>query len=100
VDDALIVRRFERFGDLFGNREGFINRNRAFRNAIRQGGPLDQLEDERQNASVLLYSVDMTDIGMTQRGQHLRFALESCQALRIRGECLGEDLDRYFAVEL
>ena len=37
---------------------------------------------------------------MVQRGEGLRFALESSEALRIVRECLGQDLDRNVAIQL
>ena len=37
---------------------------------------------------------------MIERGQHLRFAAETRHAVGIFGEEVGDDLDRYVAVEL
>ena len=50
VDNALIVGRFEGLGDLLGNRESFIERDRAFGDPLSQRRPLDQLQDQRPYA--------------------------------------------------
>jgi hypothetical protein len=39
VDDPLLVRRFERFGDLLRDRQGFVGRDGSLRDAIRQRRP-------------------------------------------------------------
>ena len=50
MDDALLVRRFERFGDLSGDRQRLVDRHRPLRNAVRQGRALDELHHERLHA--------------------------------------------------
>ena len=47
MDDALLVRRFERLGDLPRDRQRLVERNRALRDAIGERRPLDQFQDER-----------------------------------------------------
>ena len=47
MDDALVVSDFERFGNLAGDRQRFVDRNRARREAIGQRGAVDELHDER-----------------------------------------------------
>ena len=44
-------------------------------------------------------SVQVRDVGMVQRCEHLRFALESRDAIRITDERGGEDLNRDVAIE-
>ena len=39
MDDAGFMRRFKGFGNLLGDREGFVERNRPLLDAIRQVGP-------------------------------------------------------------
>ena len=51
VDDALLVRRFERLGDLFRDRQRFIEWNWPLRDPIGERRPLDQLQDERTPSS-------------------------------------------------
>ena len=47
MDDALIVRGFERLGNLPGDRQRLVERDRALRDALRQIVAFDQLHHER-----------------------------------------------------
>ena len=47
MDDALLVRRFERLGDLLRDRQRFVERDRAARDALREIVALDQFHHER-----------------------------------------------------
>ena len=47
MDDALLVRGFEGFGDLLRDRKRLIDRNRPLRDAVGQRRPLDQLHHQR-----------------------------------------------------
>ena len=94
MDDPLLVRGFERLGDLPGDRKSLFERKRAARDALRQRRPLDQLEYEGLHALGLLQTVDPTDVGVVERRQRLGLALESRQASGIRGERRGQHLDR------
>ena len=42
----------------------------------------------------------MPDVRVIQRREHLRFAPETRQPIGVRGEQLGEDLDRDVAIQL
>ena len=48
VNDALLVRRFERLRDLLARCDRLVRRNGAARNPIGDGLALDELEDQRQ----------------------------------------------------
>jgi len=100
MNDALLVRGFECVGDLLGDREGFVEWNRATRNTLRQVVALDQFHHERGDALALFESVDGGDIRMIQRGEDPGFASESRQSLRIARERLRQDLDRHITIEL
>ena len=47
----------------------------------------------------LFEPVDGSDVRMIQRGERLRFARESRQALPVMRERLGQDLDRHVAIQ-
>jgi hypothetical protein len=85
MDDALLVRGFERFGDLLRDRECVIERDRAAADALRQVLALDQLHHER----VVFDAVDCRDVRMIERRQHLRFAREAREAIGVEREGLG-----------
>ena len=46
MDDALLVRRFERLGDLLRDGQRLIDGNRPLRDAVGQRRSLDQLHDQ------------------------------------------------------
>ena len=94
MDDAALVRFFERLRDLFRDRDPLIHRDRTaaqtffeifafdqFHCQVVAGGPVGQRR--------VFEAVDLRDVRMVQRGQQLRFALEARHALRIGSECRG-----------
>ena len=93
MDDPLLVRRFERLRDLLRDRQRLVEWNRAARDALGERRPLDQFHHERR-AHRLLFSeaVDGRDVGMIQRGEDLRFALEPREALGVSRKRSGSTL--------
>ncbi len=89
VDDALLVRGFEGFGDLFGDGERLIDRNRTLRDAVGERRPLDQFHDEGMDTAGLLEAVDGGDVGVVQGREGLGFPLEPGDTLGVRGQRLG-----------
>ena len=89
MDDALLVRRFERLGDLPRNRHRLVQRQRPAGDPIGQRLALDQFEDQRMRLAAVLEPVNRADVRMVERGQHLRFALEAGQAFGIGREGSG-----------
>jgi hypothetical protein len=92
MDDPLLVRRFERLGDLRRDRQRFGERDRPFRNAVGQRRPLDELHHQREGSVRLLQAVDMRDVRMVQGGEDFGFALESGQSLGISPHRLRQHL--------
>ncbi len=86
MNDAALVGCFEGLRDLLGDGEGFVDWDRSLLDAIRQRRPLDEFEDQRLNALGFLQPLDTPNVRMVQRGQHLRFALESRQAVGVGSE--------------
>ena len=99
MDHARVVRRLHAGGDLDEDVEGFVERERPARDAIGEGLSFDQLEGEVAAAAGFLEAVDRGDVRMVQRGQHPRLTLESLQAIRVRGNILGQSLERDGAAE-
>jgi len=94
------VRGLERFGDLPGDGDRFVEGDRAARDAPGEILAFDELHDERRRASALFEPVDGGNVRVIQRGQRLRFARQARQAVRIVGEDVGQDLDRDIAIQL
>ena len=86
MDDPLLVRRVESLGDLPGDRQGLIDRDRASCNALREILTLDEFHHEGGHARRFLESVDRRDVGMIQRGEGLRLPFEPRETLGVPGE--------------
>ena len=86
MDDALLVRGFERLGNLLRDRQRLVDRNRSLRDAVGERRPSTSSMTSAGHAVGLFEAVDGRDVRMVQRGEDLRFALEPCEALRVGGE--------------
>ena len=98
MNDPLLVRRFERLGDLPRDRQRLVERNRAARDPLRQVLALDELHDERGDALGFFESIDRRDVRMIQRGEDFGFALEPREPIVIRRDRGRENLDRDLSV--
>ena len=94
MNHALLVRRFERLGNLLRDRQCLVNRNRALRNSVGERWPFDQLHYEPGHTIAFLQAVDDRDVGMIQRREDFGFALEPHQPLCVCRNGLRQDLDR------
>ena len=99
VNHPSLVRRFERRGDLFCDRHRLVERQGAICEPIRQCRAFDQFHHDRADAIRLFEAVDGGDVRMIQRGERLRFPLETHQAIGSGGEEFGQDLQRNIATE-
>ncbi len=100
MDDAALVRRFERVGHLPGDGERLGNRERAGLEAIRERVAFDELHHEEMTPGGFLHSVERGDVRVIERGECLGFALETGDAIFVAGGRVGQHLDRDFAAEL
>ncbi len=100
VDDPLLVRLLHRLGDLPGDGERLVERERPSLQPLGEVLARHELHHEGAHAVRLLEAVDRGDVGVLQLGQELRLALEAREALRVPGEVLRQDLDRDLALEL
>ena len=100
MDDASLVRRFERLRDLLRDGQRLIERNRSLRNAVGQCRPFDQLQHERPHAVRVFKPVDRGDIGVIEGGEQVRLAIEAGQAFRIAREDPRQDLDGDLSAQL
>ncbi len=103
MDDALLVRRFERFGDLSCDPQRFVNGNRSSSDPFGEVLPLDDLHHQRQRGDAacrrLLEPVDLGDARMIEGRQHFGFALESGQPVAIAGHLRRQHLQRDVALQ-
>ena len=99
MDDALLVRRFERIGDLPRDRQRFVERDGAARDALRQILAFDELHHERARAARSFQPVNRGDVGMIERGEQFGFALEPGEAIGVRGHSGRQHLDGHRALQ-
>ncbi len=100
MDDPLLVGGVERVGNLPRDGQRVAHGQRPFREAIGERHAVDELEHQRGHAIHVLETVDRADVGVIERRQYARFALEACEPLRVGGEDAREDLDRNVASQL
>ena len=99
VDDALVVRGLQRLGDLERKRQRFGDGQRASEQTVGERLALHQLQHQHARVLPRLHAVDGGDVGVVQRGENLRLALQPGQPLRVLGEIAGQCLDGDVAVE-
>ena len=100
MDDALLVRGFQRFGDLQRDAQRLLDRQRPTLQPLGQRLPLDQLHDQEVLAVRFLHPVKRGDVLVGDRGEHLGFAFEPRDAIRVGSQRLEDDLDGDAATEL
>jgi len=100
VDDALLVRRLERLGDLARDRQALVERQHSPLAPLGERRPEDELHDEGLRVSLRFEPVDLRDVRVVELGQQLGLALETGQALGVRGEGRGKELECHVAPEL
>src|SRR6516165_7940651 len=100
MDDAFVMRRFKGLRDLPGDVERLIDWNRPASDALVQTLAVDEFEHEELRAVDLFEAVDLRDVRMVERGEHLGFTVEAGDALGIVGEGSRQDLQGNVATEL
>src|SRR4029453_7140679 len=94
MDDALLMRRFERFSNLPRDGQGFIERNCAAGNSLREILPFDEFHHEGLDAVGVFQSVDGRDVRMVHRGEDFGFGVKTREAIGVRGGGGRQNLDR------
>ena len=100
MNDPLLMRGFERLGNLFRDGQRLVDRDRPARNALRQVLALDEFHHEGLHAVGVLEPVDRGDVRMIQRGEDFRFALKAGQAVGVGCERRWKDLDGDVTLQL
>ena len=100
VDDPLLVGGLERFGDLPGDGEGFLEGQGAIPDLRVEAFAFGQLHDKEVAAGDLLEGVHGRDAGVVQGGEGAGLALEAGDAVLVLEELLRQDLDGDVPLEL
>ena len=100
MNDPVLMCRFQRLGDLPRDRQRVSDWYRASCDQIGQRLTLYQFHDQPAHAAGFFKAVNDGDVGMIQRCQHARLALESTDPFWIRREGSRQHLDGHLAPEL
>ena len=99
MDQSLGVRGREPARDLHRGVDRAPHRHRSAREPVAQGFAVEQFHDGERRAVFGPGVMKRQDVGMRQRGDGLRFAIESREPLRIARDRLGQNLDGDVAIE-
>ena len=80
MDNAVLVRRFERRSNLRRDGHCFVKHDRTFSDAVRESGTLNQLHDQCCLPSRFLEAVDGCNVIIWKRDVLLRRFLQSAAA--------------------
>ena len=100
MDDPFLVRGLERIADLARDGQRVRGPEASGLNDRVERLALHQLHHERRDPLGLFEAVDLRDVGMIERREQTRFALEPREAIGAAGECARQDFDRDVAPEL
>src|SRR5262249_13297241 len=100
MNDAFLVRRFQRFAYAVRNFERLVDGNTAALNPLGERLPFNKLEHEEPRAVPFVQIVNRADTGMIKRCQNLGLTLESTRAIGISRELFRQDFDRNLALQL
>ncbi len=99
MNDTVLVSRFQRLRNLLRNWQGLVQCDRTLGDAVRERRALDELHDQCTDAARVLESVDLRDVGVVERCQHLRLAFEPREAIGVVGDGRQEHFERHIAME-
>jgi hypothetical protein len=95
MHDTLLMRGFQRFGDLGAAAQRFSDLQRSGSQPAREGFAGNQLQHQVADTAGFLQTMNGADVGMIQRRQHAGFVFESGQPLWIFTKGFRQDLNRH-----
>jgi len=93
VNHALFVCVLERVGHLPRQRQRLLHGDGADGDAVGQRRSGNEFHHQREGAVALLHPVDGCDVGVVERGQQLRLALEPRPARGVGRDSDGQHFD-------
>ena len=99
MDDPLAMRLVERVGDLGGDRQRLVERERPVLEPRGQRLALEMRHDQVVGAIDAADVVDAADVGMIQRSDSSCLAFEAGSQIRIVSDFTRQNLDRHRAIE-
>ncbi len=80
----------EGVGNLYGERECFVEGKRAAGDGVFESAAIEKLHDDERMRVVFADFVDGADIGVIQSGGGLGFALKAFESLGVAGNAVGK----------
>ena len=99
MDDALAMRFVERVGNLGGDRQRLVERQRPSFQPRGQRLALEMRHDQVVRAIDAANVVDAADVRMVQRGDRTRLALEASPRIGVAGDFTRKNFDGNRAIE-
>src|SRR5262249_49419458 len=100
MDDAAIVRGFERLSDLARDGQCLVERHRASRKAHRELLTLHELHRQRTHSIGGFEAEDLRDVCVIECGEGPRFPLEAGEPIGISWEAIRKHFDRDVAAQV
>lgn len=100
MDDALLMGRAERFGNLPRNRQCHVDTKGAPHDSVSQRWPLDKLHDDGWKPIRFLESVHLCDLRMIEAREQLRFSPEARELVGIAGDRCRQELDGDVSIQV
>ncbi len=94
MNDTLFMRGLQCFSNLLRDRQSLMHRNRTALDPRLQRLALDQLHDDAPRPGGFFDAVNVRDVRMIQRRQHLSLTAEPRQAFAVGSERRRQQLDR------
>src|SRR5450755_4674332 len=99
VNDPFGVSGVQSIGNFNGQPQQNIELDRFSRDAMLQRHPVEKLHGDKRSAMLVVNLIYRADIGMVQCGSGLRLALKAAEGLWVLGDIVGQEFERYKAVE-
>ncbi len=99
MHETHLVRLGERIGDLGGDAEGLVRRQRTLRQPLLQRLAFHQFHDQEVNAVLMADIVQRADVRVGKFRNCLGFAVQSLAQSGIGRQIGGQDFDGYIALE-
>jgi hypothetical protein len=100
VNDALGVRRLQALGDLVGDLNRVLDRDRSSLDSLREVFAFDQFHDEEDLARIdRLQPEQRRDVRVIHTRQDLRLTLEASESLGVVSKSFRQDLDGHVPLE-
>ena len=99
MGDPVAVRLVERVGDLHGDFQRLVQRERSLFESGRERLPVEVRHDDEMGAAGFTDVVDAADVRMVERRDRPRFPFEPLPQIGIAGDVWLQHLDRDAAIE-